>query len=108
MRFRRLFCKTDLEPMLPGREPSRVPHKGAAFGVDRATHAWPLAAGPGVKVDIDVMRATLTLPGNRVAEFPFDGSARHCLVEGTDQPGFPQRQLGEIEQFERSPPWKPV
>ena len=74
--------------------------------VDPETHAW-LLAHPGVQVDIDVARATLTLPDDVVVEFPIDAFARFCLVEGVDQLGFLRQHLGSIERFEETRPWTP-
>lgn len=77
-----------------------------AIVVDEATHEW-LLANPGARVVLDVENTTLTLPDGRSCEFELDKFARYCLVEGTDQLGFLQRQLDQIESFEEKRPWKP-
>jgi len=74
--------------------------------VDTATHDF-LLANPGVEVEIDVANSTLTLPGGTVVEFPIDGFARYCLVEGIDQLGYLQQQLDDIQTFEEQRPWTP-
>ena len=74
--------------------------------VDAETHAW-LLANPGSELTIDVARSTVTLPGGRVVEFPMDGFARYCIVEGIDQLGFLQKHMREIEKFEESRSWTP-
>ena len=74
--------------------------------VDAETHAW-LLSNSDVDLEIDVERATLSLPDGRSAAFPIDGFARHCLIEGVDQLGFLQQHLTEISEFEESRLWKP-
>ena len=74
--------------------------------VDNDTHAW-LLENPGANVTIDVESATLRLPGDRVIEFPIDGFARYCLLNGIDQLGFLQKQREKISKFEETRSWKP-
>jgi 3-isopropylmalate/(R)-2-methylmalate dehydratase small subunit len=74
--------------------------------VDVATHEW-LLENPGVDVSIDVTASTLTLPGDKVIEFPLDGFARYCIVEGIDQLGFLQKHMNKIEEFEEIRTWTP-
>jgi len=74
--------------------------------VDAATHDY-LLANPGVEVEIDVADSTLTLPDGTVVEFPIDGFARYCLVEGIDQLGYLQQQMDDIQTFEEQRPWTP-
>lgn len=74
--------------------------------VDPETHRW-LLDNPGAEVIIDIPSATLTLPSGRGMEFPIDGFAKHCLVEGVDQLGFLRNLLPAIEQYEESRSWKP-
>jgi len=74
--------------------------------VDEDTHQY-LLANPGISLDIDVLQATMTLPGGKTIEFPIDGFARHCLIEGIDQLGYLQKQVAHISAFEESRPWKP-
>ena len=74
--------------------------------VDAATHEY-LLANPGLQVEIDVAKSTLTLPDGTVVEFPIDGFARYCLVEGIDQLGYLQQQMDDIQTFEEQRPWTP-
>ena len=74
--------------------------------VDAATHEW-LLANPGARLVVDVENTTITLPDGNTCKFELDDFARYCLVEGTDQLGFLQRQLDQIETFEEMRPWKP-
>ena len=71
--------------------------------VDDDTHTW-LLDNPGAEISIDVATSTLTLPDNKVIEFPMDGFSRYCIVEGIDQLGFLQQHIGEIESFEEHRP----
>ena len=74
--------------------------------VDAGTHRH-LLDNPGIELDIDVARSTVTLPDGRTASFPLDGFARHCLLEGIDQLGYLQQQLDAILTFEETRPWTP-
>ena len=74
--------------------------------VDSDTHAW-LLDNPGINVTIDIETATLTLPDARVVEFPIDGFARYCLLNGIDQLGFLQKHRNQISNFEETRSWKP-
>ena len=74
--------------------------------VDTDTHAWVLD-NPGSNVTIDIETATLSLPGDRVVEFPIDGFARYCLLNGIDQLGFLQKHRDQISNFEETRSWKP-
>jgi len=71
--------------------------------VDSDTHDW-LLANPGAVVSVDVESATLTLPGDRVLEFPIDGFSRHCLLEGVDQLGYLLSKDEAISRFEQTRP----
>lgn len=74
--------------------------------VDAPIHNF-LLANPGVEVEIDVANSTLTLPDATVVEFPMDGFARYCLVEGIDQLGYLQQKMDEIQTFEEQRSWTP-
>ena len=74
--------------------------------VDEATHAW-LLENPGAEVAIDIEASTITLPDGRAVEFPIDGFARYCLLNGVDQLGFLQQQADAIANFEENRSWKP-
>lgn len=71
--------------------------------VDADTHRW-LMENPGAEVTVDVESATLTLPDDRVLEFPIDGFSQHCLLEGIDQLGFLLGQDEAISRFEQNRP----
>jgi len=74
--------------------------------VDENTHAW-LLENPGIEIDIDVERSTITLPDGNSINFPIDNFARYCLLEGIDQLGFLQKQVDAINQFEDTRSWMP-
>ena len=74
--------------------------------VDADTHQY-LLNNPGIRLAVDVASSILTLPDSRVIEFPIDGFARYCLVEGIDQLGFLRKQMNTIQQFEEARPWTP-
>lgn len=61
-----------------------------------------LLAQPGLELDIDVAAAKVALPDGRRFDFPIDGFARTCLVEGVDQLGYLLRQLPHIQRHEES------
>jgi 3-isopropylmalate/(R)-2-methylmalate dehydratase small subunit len=74
--------------------------------VDASTHRW-LLDNPGIELEIDVEKATISLPDGNTVAFPIDGFAKHCLVEGIDQLGFLQQHLHKIANFESARSWKP-
>jgi 3-isopropylmalate/(R)-2-methylmalate dehydratase small subunit len=61
-----------------------------------------LLAQPGLELDIDVAAATVALPDGRRFDFPIDGFARTCLVEGVDQLGYLLKQIPHIHRYEES------
>jgi 3-isopropylmalate/(R)-2-methylmalate dehydratase small subunit len=74
--------------------------------VDEETHAW-LLENSGAEVSIDVAASTLTLPDGRAVNYPIDGFARYCLLEGIDQLGFLQQHDDDITRFEEARSWTP-
>jgi 3-isopropylmalate/(R)-2-methylmalate dehydratase small subunit len=74
--------------------------------VDAGTHRF-LLDNPGIELDVDVERSTVTLPDGSSASFPLDGFARYCLLEGIDQLGYLRQQLERILAFEETRPWTP-
>jgi len=74
--------------------------------VDDDIHEW-LLDHPGSEVSIDIEKTTITLPDGRLANFPIDDFARHCLLEGIDQLGFLRSHESAIAQFEETRSWKP-
>jgi 3-isopropylmalate/(R)-2-methylmalate dehydratase small subunit len=59
-----------------------------------------VAADPDARVKIDLANQTLTTPGGRPVEFPIDGFAKHCLVNGVDELGYIMRQEPAIAAYE--------
>lgn len=74
--------------------------------VDESTHQW-LLENPGTELVIDIDSSTLTLPDGTSIDFPIDGFARYCLVEGIDQLGYLQQQQAAISRYEVERLWKP-
>ncbi len=71
--------------------------------VPRDVHA-ELLGNPTVRVKVDLASQTLTLPDGRAVEFPVDGFARHCLLEGIDELGYILQQSATIAAFEAGHP----
>jgi 3-isopropylmalate/(R)-2-methylmalate dehydratase small subunit len=69
--------------------------------VDEKTHAW-LLANPGADVAIDVAASTLTLPDGGVVQFPLEGFARYCLLNGVDELGFLLSKGTAIASYEQA------
>jgi len=74
--------------------------------VDKATHAW-LIANPGAEVTVDLEAREIRLPNGKAVNFPIDGFARLCILEGVDQTGFLLKQADAITQFEQTRSWQP-
>jgi 3-isopropylmalate/(R)-2-methylmalate dehydratase small subunit len=55
-------------------------------------------------VTIDLPNQTLTLPDGRTVNFPIDNFSKTCIVQGLDQLGYLQSQLGPVEQYEKTHP----
>jgi 3-isopropylmalate/(R)-2-methylmalate dehydratase small subunit len=70
--------------------------------VDDATHAG-LLANAGAEVSIDVESTTLTLPDGTAVEFPLEGFARFCLLNGVDELGYLLSQTAAISTYEQIP-----
>src|SRR5580692_5481940 len=71
--------------------------------VPRDVHA-ELLENPNVIVKVDLRSQTLALPGGRKVEFPVDGFAKHCLLEGIDELGYILQQEPAIAAFETDHP----
>ena len=69
--------------------------------VDEKTHEW-LMNNPGANVKLDLENTTLTLPTGATAQFPIEGFARVCLLNGVDELGFLLQQAPAIERYEAS------
>ena len=69
--------------------------------VDETTHAW-LLANPGVEIAIDVASGTLTLPDGTAVQFPLEGFARYCLLNGVDELGYLLSKDAAIRTYEQT------
>lgn len=74
--------------------------------VEKPIHRW-LLDNPGATVHIDVVSSSLTLPTGQRIEFPIDGFARYCLIEGIDPLGYLQQHESAITAFENGRSWRP-
>jgi 3-isopropylmalate/(R)-2-methylmalate dehydratase small subunit len=66
-------------------------------------HAALFAAvekNPSATVKIDLANQTLTTPDGRKVQFPVDGFAKHCLLNGVDELGYIQQQEASIAAYE--------
>jgi 3-isopropylmalate/(R)-2-methylmalate dehydratase small subunit len=68
--------------------------------VDDATGQW-LLDHPGIALSIDLESRTLQLPDGRTVEFPLEGFARYCLLNGVDELGFLLAKEQQIAAYER-------
>ena len=71
--------------------------------VPREVHA-ELFANPNATVKVDLATQALTLPSGRLIEFPVDGFAKHCLLEGIDELGYILQEAPAIAAFEAAHP----
>jgi 3-isopropylmalate/(R)-2-methylmalate dehydratase small subunit len=69
--------------------------------LDEKTHAW-LLANPNIEVTIDVASTTLTLPDGTQVQFPLEGFAKYCLLNGVDELGFLLSKNEAIAAYERA------
>jgi 3-isopropylmalate/(R)-2-methylmalate dehydratase small subunit len=67
--------------------------------VSKDLHAW-LFANPDSVVKVDLASQTLTIGDGRRVEFPVDGFAKHCLLEGVDELGYILQQESAISAYE--------
>ncbi|MFI4905071.1 MAG: 3-isopropylmalate dehydratase small subunit [Steroidobacteraceae bacterium] len=68
--------------------------------VDELTGQW-LLEHPGAEVAIDLDSTTLRLPNGNAVEFPIEGFARYCLLNGVDELGFLISRQREISAYEQ-------
>jgi len=68
--------------------------------VDETTHGW-LISHPGAEVNIDVESSALTLPDGTTVQFPLEGFARYCLLNGVDELGYLLSQDAAIAGYEQ-------
>jgi len=69
--------------------------------VDETAHEW-LLANPGANVRIDLQAGTVTLPTGTSVNFPIEGFARYCLLNGIDELGFLLKHSDAISRFEQA------
>ena len=67
--------------------------------VDDRTHGW-LIEHPNVEITIDVASNTLTLPDGSAVQFPLEGFAKYCLMNGVDELGFLLSKSDAISRYE--------
>ena len=72
--------------------------------VDQETHGW-LLQNPGSEVTVDLVESALILSDGRSVQFPIDGFARYCLVNGIDQLGFLLKHTDAISEYEQTRAW---
>jgi 3-isopropylmalate/(R)-2-methylmalate dehydratase small subunit len=75
--------------------------------VDAPTHRRLFelhGADPGAKVTVDLAAQTLTLPDGTAVQFPIDGFAKQCLIEGVDELGYLLTYLPAIVAHEARTP----
>jgi 3-isopropylmalate/(R)-2-methylmalate dehydratase small subunit len=68
--------------------------------VDEITGQW-LLDHPGIAVTIDIEGRTLRLPDGREVQFPLEGFARYCLLNGVDELGFLLAREDQIAAYEQ-------
>jgi len=68
--------------------------------VDELTGQW-LLEHPGAEVAITSTAPTLRLPNGNAVEFPIEGFARYCLLNGVDELGFLISRQREISAYEQ-------
>jgi 3-isopropylmalate/(R)-2-methylmalate dehydratase small subunit len=69
--------------------------------VPRDVHAL-LFAHPESTVEVDLASQKLMIGDGRAVEFPVDGFAKRCLLEGVDELGYILQQEAAIKAFEAS------
>jgi 3-isopropylmalate/(R)-2-methylmalate dehydratase small subunit len=73
--------------------------------VDAATHASLLdllREDPQARLEVDLAKQTLTLPGGRSVTFPIDAFAKTCLLDGVDELGYILRFTDRIGEYEET------
>jgi 3-isopropylmalate/(R)-2-methylmalate dehydratase small subunit len=59
---------------------------------------------PAATVTVDLANQTLTLPDSSSVNFPIDGFAKHCMIEGVDELGYILQQEPAIAAYEAKRP----
>ena len=68
--------------------------------VPAAVHSYLLSLPEDATVTVDLASQTVALPDGRRVEFPVDGFAKHCLLEGVDELGYIRKNEAAIAAFE--------
>jgi 3-isopropylmalate/(R)-2-methylmalate dehydratase small subunit len=89
--FRGNSVKNSLLPIVVPREAHQ-----ALFGA--------VAKDPAATVTVDLATQTLTLPDGTKLEFPIDGFAKYCMLEGVDELGYILQQEDAIAAYEATRP----
>ena len=63
---------------------------------------------PSTSVSVDVEAQTLTMPDGRRVQFPLDGFAKYCLLNGVDQLGYLLALDEDVRAYESSNPQRVV
>ena len=71
--------------------------------VDGKVHEW-LLTHPGAEITVDLEAKRLSLPDDTQVAFPIEAFARHCLLNGTDELGYLQSKVADIERYESCTP----
>ncbi len=53
-----------------------------------------------LELTVDLQSQTILLPRGRVKQFPIDGFAKSCLLEGTDELGYLLKFASQISEYE--------
>ncbi len=69
--------------------------------VDEQTHEW-LLNNPGADVRIELETNTVHLPTGASVQFPIEGFARYCLLNGIDELGFLLQKNEAISSYEQA------
>jgi len=67
--------------------------------VDEPTNQW-LLEHPGAQISIDLASSSMRLPDGKTVNFPIEGFARHCLLNGVDELGFLLSKERDIARYE--------
>lgn len=70
--------------------------------VSESLHGW-LLENPGAEVEIDVEERSIQA-GPHSEQFPLDGFAQHCFLNGVDALGFLLENDSDITRYEQSRP----
>jgi len=75
--------------------------------VDKETHLQLMSLieeEPDTEILVDLQNQTVQLPDGRKVKFPIDNFSKTCILNGVDQLGYLQNQIGAIEAYEASHP----